>query len=121
MGGLGGPVARLPRSTKMLRGGIIGVGNVALHGHVPAWRARRDVEIVAVTDTRDDRRAACAAALPGARWYESIDALVDDGELDFVDICTPPASHAGVIRRALGRGLPGMGERPLVHTAADVI
>jgi predicted dehydrogenase len=104
----------------MLRGGIVGVGNVALHGHAPAWRARRDVEIVAVTDTRDDRRAACAETLPGARWYDSVDALVDDAQLDFVDICTPPSSHAGVIRRALQRGLHVLCEKPLVHTAQDL-
>jgi predicted dehydrogenase len=103
-----------------LRGGIIGVGNVALHGHLPAWGARRDVEIVAVTDARNDRRAACAAALPGARWYDSVDALVEDPRLDFVDICTPPASHAGVIRRALQRGLHVLCEKPLVRTTEDL-
>src|SRR5262249_55590657 len=104
----------------MLRGGIVGVGNVALHGHAPAWRARRDVEIVAVTDTRADRRAACAETLPGARWYDSVDALVDDAQLDFVDICTPPSSPAVVIRRALQRGLHVLCEKPLVHTAEDL-
>ena len=119
MGGLGGPVARPPMSIK-LRGGIIGVGNVALHGHLPAWGARRDIEIVAVTDACGDRRRACAEVLPGARWYDSIDALVDDGRLDFVDICTPPTSHASVIRRALQRGLHVLCEKPLVHTMEDL-
>jgi len=104
----------------MLRGGIIGVGNVALHGHLPAWGARRDIEIVAATDTREDRRAACASALPGARWYDSVDALVDDPRLDFVDICTPPMSHASVIRRALARGLHVLCEKPLVRTTEDL-
>jgi len=104
----------------MLRGGIIGVGNVALHGHLPAWGARRDIEIVAVTDARDDRRPTCAEALPGARWYDSVDALVDDPRLDFVDICTPPMSHASVIRRALGRGLHVLCEKPLVRTTEDL-
>src|SRR5436309_2919896 len=33
----------------MQRGAIIGLGNVALHGHLPGWRRRRDVEIVGVT------------------------------------------------------------------------
>ena len=104
----------------MLRGGIIGLGNVALHGHVPAWRDRADVEIVAVSDACADRRAACAEALPGARWYDSVDALLDDARLDFVDICTPPSSHAGLIRRALERGRHVLCEKPLVHSAADL-
>jgi predicted dehydrogenase len=104
----------------MLRGGIIGLGNVAVHGHLPAWRQRNDVEIVAVSDACADRRAACAEALPGARWHDSVDALLDDARLDFVDICTPPSSHAMLIEAALKRGLHVLCEKPLVHSAADL-
>jgi predicted dehydrogenase len=104
----------------MLRGGIVGFGNVALHGHVPAWRARRDVEIVAATDARPERRDACAAALPAARWHESVDALLDADRLDFVDICTPPSSHAPLIHRALQSGLHVLCEKPLVHSMEDL-
>ena len=104
----------------MLRGGIIGLGNVAVHGHVPAWREREDVEIVAVSDARAERRTACAEALPGARWHDSVDALLDEARLDFVDICTPPSSHASLIQQALRRGLHVLCEKPLVHSAADL-
>ena len=41
----------------MLRGALIGLGNVALHGHLPGWRRRRDVEIVGGTDSRPEQRA----------------------------------------------------------------
>ena len=104
----------------MLRGAVIGLGNVALHGHAPAWRPRGDVEIVAVTDARPERRAACGAPLPGARWYDSVDALLDDGRLDFVDICTPPSSHASLIHGALQRGLHVLCEKPLVHSMEEL-
>ena len=109
-------MARLP----ILKGGIIGLGNVAVHGHLPAWRKRDDVEIVAVSDSRAERRAACTEALPGARWHESVDALLDDTRLDFVDICTPPSSHAMLIEQALGRGLHVLCEKPLVSSADDL-
>ena len=33
-----------------LRGAIIGFGNVAERGHLPAWLARDDMEIVAVAE-----------------------------------------------------------------------
>jgi hypothetical protein len=52
----------------MLRGGIIGLGNVALHGHLPGWLSRGDVEIVAVSDTDPDRRAVWASATR-AHWH----------------------------------------------------
>ncbi|MGH7347354.1 MAG: hypothetical protein ACREK4_20785, partial [Candidatus Rokuibacteriota bacterium] len=51
----------------MQRGAIIGLGNVALHGHLPGWRRRRDVEIVAVTDARPEPHALVSAHAPGAR------------------------------------------------------
>jgi predicted dehydrogenase len=105
----------------MLRGAIIGLGNVAVHGHLPAWRQRDDVEIVAVSDARPERRAISAEALPGARWHDSVDALLDDARLDFVDICTPPSSHASLISRALRRGLHVLCEKPLVHSTDELV
>jgi predicted dehydrogenase len=104
----------------MLRGALIGLGNVAVHGHLPGWLSRRDVEIVAVTDIHPSRQAECPARLRGARWYQSARALLDEAPLDFVDICTPPSSHAGLIREALGRGLHVLCEKPLVGSLEDL-
>ncbi len=104
----------------MLRGAIIGLGNVAVRGHLPGWLSRRDVEIVAATDVRPARRAEWQARLPGAAWYDSAAALLADAELDFVDICTPPSSHAPLIREALERGLHVLCEKPLVGSLDDL-
>jgi predicted dehydrogenase len=104
----------------MLRGAIIGFGTIAVQGHVPAWRRRRDVEIVAATDTRPVQRAALESHLPGARWYDSADELLADARLDFVDIATPPSTHAPLIRQALERHLHVLCEKPLVHSLDDL-
>ena len=104
----------------VLRGAIIGLGNVALHGHLPGWLSRREVEIVAVTDTDPARRAACAARLPAGRWYDTADRLMADAEPDFVDICTPPSSHATLIRQALERGAHVLCEKPLVGSLEEL-
>src|SRR6267143_4240521 len=77
----------------MLRGAIIGLGNVAIEGHLPGWTRRDDVEIVALSDTEGARRQPAEARLPEARWYDSPEDLLVHEPLDFVDICTPPASH----------------------------
>jgi predicted dehydrogenase len=42
-------------------------------------------------------------------------------DLDFVDICTPPSSHAGLIGRALERGLHVLCEKPLVCSLDDLL
>ncbi|MBI4245966.1 MAG: Gfo/Idh/MocA family oxidoreductase [Candidatus Rokubacteria bacterium] len=103
-----------------LRGAIVGLGTIALRAHLPGWRDRRDVEIVAVTDAYPARRGAAGTLLPGARWYESAAELMAGEDLHFVDICTPPSSHAGLIRAALDRGLHVLCEKPLVCSLADL-
>ena len=104
----------------MLRGAVIGLGNVAIHGRLPGWLGRPDVRIVAAADARPAQRAECDARLPGARWYDSPTALLEREALDFVDICTPPSSHASLVENALGRGLHVLCEKPLVSTPADL-
>ncbi|HXJ85022.1 MAG TPA: Gfo/Idh/MocA family oxidoreductase [Candidatus Methylomirabilis sp.] len=104
----------------MLRGGIIGLGNVALRAHLPGWHSRRDVEVVAATDVDPARESLCARHLPGSRWYATVERLLDDADLDFVDICTPPSSHATLIRGALARGLHVLCEKPLVRSPAEL-
>ncbi len=103
-----------------MRGAIVGFGNIAVHGHLPGWRERRDVEIVAVTDARAARRVEAEARLPRARWYDSAADLLDREPLDFVDICTPPSSHAALIQAALSRGLHVLCEKPLVCSGAEL-
>jgi predicted dehydrogenase len=104
----------------MIRGAIIGFGNVAIHGHLPGWLARGEARIAAVSDLRPAQRAECERRLPGARWYASPDALLDGESLDFVDICTPPSSHAALVRAALDRGLHVLCEKPLVRSLDEL-
>src|SRR5262245_36677474 len=104
----------------MWRGALIGFGNVAVHGHLPGWRRRRDVEIVAVADTHPGRSSAAAAELPRARWYDSGEALLANEALDFVDICTPPSSHAALAQGALEGGLHVLCEKPLVGSPDEL-
>ncbi len=103
----------------MLRGAFIGFGNVAAKGHLPGWQSRTDVRIVAATDVLSTRRDAFLRACPNGRWYESVDDLLSGETLDFVDICTPPSSHAALIRQALEADLHVLCEKPLVTQLAD--
>jgi predicted dehydrogenase len=106
-------------TARVLRGAFIGFGNVAAKGHLPGWQSRSDVRIVAATDAFAARRDSFLEACPNARWYDSAEALLSGETLDFVDICTPPSSHAALIQKALQGGLHVLCEKPLVTRLAD--
>jgi predicted dehydrogenase len=105
----------------MLRGALLGVGNVAVNGHLPGWRAASGVTLAAAADARTDGKAAFLDAFPTARWYGSAEELLrTERELDFADIATPPALHAPLVRQAIAAGLHVLCEKPLVLAPEEI-
>ncbi|PYI94556.1 MAG: hypothetical protein DME97_00855 [Verrucomicrobia bacterium] len=98
----------------MLRGAIIGFGAVAANGHVPAYLNSREAKIVAVVDRTETRRKAAEESLPGIATFATIEELAAGAEIDFVDICTPPALHGEPMVDALRRGWNVLCEKPLL-------
>jgi predicted dehydrogenase len=108
------------RTSAPLRIGIIGAGNVALHGHVPGWMARADFTLAAGADPRPGSRAALSALVPGLQTYSTLPEMLAAVSLDCVDVCTPPAAHFEVIRGALSSGLHVICEKPLVLRTGEM-
>lgn len=100
----------------MLRGALIGAGNIARGGHLPAYlrpELRGRLGIVAVADLCPDNLAAFAALLPGVRCYRDAATLLQEERPDFVDICAPPYAHHALIARAVAAGCHVLCEKPL--------
>jgi UDP-N-acetylglucosamine 3-dehydrogenase len=112
-------------TSKKLRGAVIGYGFISGKGHVPAYleraRTRQDVEIVAIADLSQARRSAAQEAVPGVRVYSDYKALLaqETGNLDFVDISTPPCDHAEIAHASLDKGLHVLCEKPLTTSIED--
>src|SRR5207253_2976518 len=72
------------------RGALIGAGGIARQSHLPALRGalRARVDVVALVDT-----APGVPPVDGIPLLRDHTALSDLGPLDFIDICTPTASH----------------------------
>jgi predicted dehydrogenase len=100
--------------SRRLRGALLGFGNVAERGHLAAWLAREDVELVAVAEPHADRRARASALLPDVACYADAAELFRRESVDFVDIAAPPALHAPLIVAALAAGAHVLCEKPLV-------
>ncbi|MGA2623975.1 MAG: Gfo/Idh/MocA family oxidoreductase [Bacteroidota bacterium] len=104
----------------MLRGALIGLGNIAVRGHIPAYLTDQELasnmELVAVMDTVEANREKASQCLPNARFYTDIASLFEHERLDFVDICTPPSTHYDYIRACCSRGLHILCEKPLTES-----
>ena len=98
----------------VLRGAIIGFGEVARSGHWPAYLDSREAKIVAVVDRTEERRKVARESLPGVMTFATVDELAAGAEIDFVDICTPPALHGEPMLDALARGWNVLCEKPLL-------
>lgn len=101
------------RRPRALRGAIVGFGNVAVDGHLPAWEQHRQFTIVAVCDPDETRLALAAERLPTAKRYASVEELLKSERLDFVDVATPPASHAEIALKVLAKRVHVLCEKPL--------
>src|SRR6266478_9113889 len=94
---------RHPRMAK-IRIGLVGCGFVS-ELHMYAYRRVYgvDVEVRAVA-ARGDHVVDFADRHQVPRTYRSFRDLVADGELDVVDICTPPSLHGSMIVEAMNAG-----------------
>jgi predicted dehydrogenase len=104
----------------MMKGAIVGFGEVARNGHWPAYEASAEAEIVAVIDRSPDRRALAASLSPRVATFEALDEVPASLAIDFLDVCTPPALHPGPMLEGLARGWHVLCEKPFLLDAATL-
>ena len=95
-----------------IRIGLVGCGFVAeLHMHAYRRVYGLDVEVVAVA-ARGEQVVDFAKRHHIATTYRSFAALIADGAIDVVDICTPPNLHAAMVVEAMKAGKHVICEQP---------
>ncbi|MGH7827249.1 MAG: Gfo/Idh/MocA family protein [Candidatus Binatia bacterium] len=102
-----------------LRIGLIGCGRIAQHVHLPVLTALDGVELAAVAEVDAGRREACRAVSPRARLFADYRDLLDEGDVEAVVICLPPALHAETAVACFERNLHVYVEKPLATTLED--
>jgi predicted dehydrogenase len=106
----------------MLRIGIVGFGKIAENGHLPAWQSFPEVQVTAIADLSAARLQQASKLLPDASLFDTPLALIKEGEVDCVDICTPPTIHLELILAACQRRIPNIvSEKPLVLSIEDYL
>jgi predicted dehydrogenase len=105
---------------RVYRGAVIGSGGIARSAHVPAFRqgpgVRERVQLVALVDAAEDVRPIEGVPLPLLRHRED---LARFGPIDFIDVCTPTASHLELVLWGLERGFHVLCEKPVALTRAE--
>ncbi|CAM3307024.1 Gfo/Idh/MocA family protein [Occultella aeris] len=99
------------------RVGLVGCGEVAGYGHLPALLRAERLELVGVCDLSTDRLAA-APAPAGVARCTSLDEMPD---LDALVITSPAGAHAQNVRWAARRGVPVLCEKPIAVDEATSV
>lgn len=95
-----------------MKGAIIGYGNIAEKAHLPAYR-KLGVSIVAVADVCPRRRMIASRA--GMRSYSCLEELLENEEVDFLDLCTPPNYRLEAVKLACSSGVDVLCEKPIAR------
>ena len=96
----------------VLRGLCIGAGYFAQF-HFDAWRRIEEVRIVGICDKDIVKARRAAELVGGAAAFDNVAAALEATAPDFVDVITPPASHAELVTACAKTGASIICQKPL--------
>jgi D-apiose dehydrogenase len=103
---------------KKRRGVCIGAGYFS-HFQYEAWGRIPEVEITAFANRDPDRAKAIQDTFGVRTWYQDYLEMFDREKPDFVDVITPPGSHAEICRAAGERGIDVICQKPLAPSIGE--
>ncbi len=104
-----------------IRIGVVGLGWVGQHRHIPTLRADSSFKLVGVADRRGERASSLAKTIAGVEAGKG-ERLADIGWIDDVEavsIATAPMAHHDLVCEALDRGLHVITEKPFAISVAE--
>lgn len=104
---------------RKVRWGVLSTANIGRAAVIPAIRASRNGELVAVASREPERARAFASENHIPRSYGSYEALLDAEDVDAVYIPLPNSLHREWTVRAAGAGKHVLCEKPLGLTALE--
>jgi predicted dehydrogenase len=92
--------------------GIVGVGNIVRHAHLPAY-SKHGFRVAGAYDVSAEALADTQASFDLGRVHTSLDQLLDDPAVDVVDVATRAEDRVEVMQAALRAGKHVLGQKPL--------
>jgi len=99
--------------------GVIGCGKIAKSAHIPALLKIEGIEIAAVCDNNELEAKKAAKIFNIDRSYGDLTEMLEKEELDMVDICTPPQTHAPLSIQAMETGCHVLLEKPFASSVKE--
>lgn len=99
----------------MLNGALIGFGKIAQSSHLAAYenpKIRENIKLTSVVEPNDINREESKKQYPRLKFYKSFEDLLEENQIDFVDITTPPKFHKAVIEQGIKNNLNIISEKP---------
>lgn len=101
-----------------LRGGMIGAGAWS-EMQLSGWAKTTGARIVALCDRHPNRRDPVRKRFGIEKAYEDVQQMLNSENLDFVDICVRPYSHAQLVRAVADHGLPILCQKPFCRNLEE--
>jgi predicted dehydrogenase len=98
----------------------VGFGNAARFGHLPWYAATQNVSLAAIIEPSPHGRRIATAAVPTAAVFDSVDAMFGALNVDFIDVASPPATHAQAVAAGVAAGAHVFCEKPFVMSRAEL-
>lgn len=102
----------------VVKWGIIGVGDVCEVKSAPAMQLIDNAELVAVMRRNGAKAQDYAQRHQVPKWYDKVDDLIDDPEVNAIYIATPPNAHEELTIKAAKAGKPVYVEKPMATSYA---
>ena len=94
-----------------MKGAIVGFGKIAI-GHLAGYRQCGGLSVTSIFDVSAQRRRIAEESF-GLTAYSTFEELVQSQDIDFIDVCTPPSTHAIYSAQALDGGFHTLCEKPV--------
>ena len=107
------------KSAAKIRVGIVGVGNWARYGHIPALQLLPEYEITAVSNRSQETADATAKEFGFAHAFNNAQTLIRHPEVDLVVVLPPAPQHSALVRSVIAAGKDVYCEGPLTTTVKD--
>ena len=133
---------------KEIRVGVIGVGDIFVYGHLPAYAKLPEVRLVAMADPsekslgralarikdsflreaenfrktgRSDLAERLIEVMNEVKTYKDYHKMLEKEDIDLVDICTPHKYHEPIAVDSLKAGVHVMVEKPMARTYVEAL